>query len=59
VEKAIAKLSCPFREVILLRYYSGMSCPGIARSLGKPLGTVTKTLSRAYGMLREALREET
>jgi RNA polymerase sigma-70 factor (ECF subfamily) len=59
VEKAIAKLSGPFREIILLRYYCGMSCPEIARSLGKPLGTVTKTLSRAYGMLREALREET
>lgn len=58
VEKAIAELPDPFREVVLLRYYGGQSSRQIAVNLKKPIGTVTKTLSRAYAMMREILREE-
>jgi len=56
LERAIAELPDPCREVVLLRYYSGLSCRRIAEQLSAPLGTVTKRLSRAYAMLRESLR---
>jgi len=41
--------------VILLRYYEGLSCQEVAIRLAVPLGTVTKTLSRAYALLRQEL----
>jgi DNA-directed RNA polymerase specialized sigma24 family protein len=41
--------------VILLRYYEGLSCQEVATRLEMPLGTVTKTLSRAYALLRHEL----
>ena len=56
LEAAVATLPEAYRTVILLRYYGGLSCAGIAAQLDMPLGTVTKTLSRAYGLLRDALR---
>jgi DNA-directed RNA polymerase specialized sigma24 family protein len=43
--------------VILLRYYEGHSCQEIATRLDLPLGTVTKTLSRAYALLRQELAD--
>jgi DNA-directed RNA polymerase specialized sigma24 family protein len=48
-----------FREMILLRYYEGLSCREMAARFACPIGTVTKTLSRAYALLRKelALRE--
>jgi RNA polymerase sigma factor (sigma-70 family) len=54
--EAVAKLPEIYREVVVLRYYGGHSCAEISRSLGVPLGTVTKRLSRAYSLLRERLR---
>lgn len=58
LEAAVAELPEPYRKVILLRYYGGNSCAQVAEELGLPIGTVTKQLSRAYGLLREALRDE-
>lgn len=55
IEEAIAALPEIYRRVILLRYYEGRSCQEIATRLGTPLGTVTKTLSRAYALLRQEL----
>ncbi len=52
---AIAKLPQAYRQMILLRYYGGLSCVQLAKQLSKPIGTVTKTLSRAYAMLRQEL----
>ena len=46
------------REVILLRFFDGHDAAAIATLLQRPLGTVTKQLSRAYERLRSALREE-
>jgi RNA polymerase sigma-70 factor (ECF subfamily) len=54
-EEVIAALPEAYREVILLRYYEGLSCQEVAARLGTPLGTVTKTLSRAYALLRQEL----
>jgi len=58
LEAAVATLPEAYRTVILLRYYGGLSCAGIAAQLDMPLGTVTKTLSRAYGLLRDSLRSQ-
>ncbi len=55
LESAVAQLPPAYREVILLRFYSGRSCPQVAEELHIPLGTVTKRLSRAYALLRETL----
>ena len=56
LEEAIAALPESYRQVILLRYYEGHSCQEIATRLDLPLGTVTKTLSRAYALLRQELK---
>jgi RNA polymerase sigma-70 factor (ECF subfamily) len=58
LETAIAELPEAYRKIILLRYYGEHSCNQIAEQLDMPLGTVTKTLSRAYAMLRDALRQQ-
>ena len=55
LEEAIAALPESQRQVILLRYYERLSCQEVATRLGVPLGTVTKTLSRAYALLRQDL----
>ncbi|MHC4106265.1 MAG: sigma factor-like helix-turn-helix DNA-binding protein [Planctomycetota bacterium] len=41
-----------------MRYYGNHSCSQIAERFEMPLGTVTKTLSRAYVMLRESLQQQ-
>lgn len=58
LESAIAELPEVHRKVILLRYYGRHSCNQIAEQLDMPLGTVTKTLSRAYAMLRVLLQHQ-
>ncbi len=58
LESAIAELPETYRQVILLRYYGQHPCNEIAERLSMPLGTVTKTLSRAYAMLRESLNQQ-
>jgi len=56
IEEVIALLPESYRQVILLRYYEGLSCQEVATRVQMPLGTVTKTLSRAYAMLRQELK---
>ena len=55
LEEALAALPETYRQVIVLRYYEGLSCQDVAVRLAMPLGTVTKTLSRAYALLRQEL----
>ena len=57
IARAVSELPEAYREVVLLRYYAGLSCAEISRDMDVPLGTVTKRLSRAYALLRESLRE--
>ncbi len=57
LEAAIAELPESYRRVVLLRYYGRRSCSEVAEQLDMPLGTVTKTLSRAYAMLRKSLQQ--
>ncbi|MHC4482506.1 MAG: RNA polymerase sigma factor [Planctomycetota bacterium] len=58
LEKAVTALPESYRQIVLLRYYGGRSCSQVAEQLRMPLGTVTKTLSRAYVMLRESLQQQ-
>ena len=58
LEKAVGRLPERCRELIYLRFYNGLSCREVARQLEMPIGTVTKTLSRAFLQLRDLLREE-
>ena len=58
LEEAIAALPESHRQVILLRFYEQLSCQDVANRLGLPLGTVTKTLSRAYAQLRQILKPQ-
>ncbi len=58
LEKAVSALPPPYRNVVLLRYYGSLSCSQVGEHLGMPLGTVTKTLSRAYVMLRDSLQRQ-
>ncbi|MBI4230371.1 MAG: RNA polymerase sigma factor [Planctomycetes bacterium] len=53
LRECVERLPEAYRAVVSLRHTDGMTCAQIARVLRKPLGTVTSTLSRAYGMLRE------
>ena len=46
------------RVVVGLRYFEGHSVQEIAAITGRPVGTVTKQLSRAYGRLRRWLDRE-
>jgi RNA polymerase sigma-70 factor, ECF subfamily len=41
------------RRLLILRHFGGHSVADIARMTGRPVGTVTKQLSRAYARLRQ------
>jgi RNA polymerase sigma-70 factor, ECF subfamily len=56
LEEAIAALPESYRRLIVLRYYEALSCQEVAARLDMPIGTVTKTLSRAYALLRQELQ---
>jgi RNA polymerase sigma-70 factor (ECF subfamily) len=58
LQRAFAQLPEAYREIILLRFYANQSCQQIARNLNMPLGSVTKTLSRAYAQLRQLLEKQ-
>ncbi len=51
----VARLPEREQQLLALRHGEGRTCAEIAEALGIPLGTVTKTLSRAYARLRERL----
>ena len=59
LDEAIAALPDAYRQLILLRYFEQLSCQEIAERLQMPLGSVTKTLSRAYAALRQILEPPT
>ena len=55
---AIAALPEVFREIVVLRYFDGLSYQQIANILDCPAGTVMSRLSRARTELRAALDEK-
>ena len=58
VRSAIARLPGEQRRVLVLRYYSELTVPGIARATGLAQGTVKSRLHRALARLREMLEVE-
>jgi RNA polymerase sigma-70 factor (ECF subfamily) len=59
VQRLIAELPEPFREVIVLREINGMSYRDISEVIDSPIGTVMSRLARARALLRAAwLAEE-
>lgn len=56
LEAAVAALAESCRQVIRRRYYGQLPCARIADQLDTPRGTVTETLSRTCGLLREAMQ---
>ena len=57
IDKAIAGLPHPFREVLVLRDVSGLSYKEIASMLNLPIGTVMSRLARARAQLAAAIGE--
>jgi RNA polymerase sigma-70 factor (ECF subfamily) len=58
LQKALAELPVPFREVVLLADVEEMSYQEIAETLGIPAGTVMSRLSRARVALRNLVRKK-
>ena len=55
VTRAVMSLRPKHREVVLLRFYQGMTIPETAHVLGVTKSTVYNRLERAYGLLRQCL----
>ena len=55
LERALAALAPPFREVVVLREYNDLSYREIAEITRSPIGTVMSRLARARAMLVAAL----
>ena len=53
IRRALARLSRPHREAIVLRYYAQLAEQQIAQALDVPPGTVKSRLSRALSQLSE------
>ncbi len=54
----VARLPDAEQALIALRYFDGHSMADIARITGRPLGTITKQISRAVARLRGECQEE-
>jgi RNA polymerase sigma-70 factor, ECF subfamily len=53
--RAVGELAPEVQHLLALRHDRGLTCEEIAKELRRPIGTVTKTLSRAYEQLRARL----
>ena len=56
LQDALAGLSAPLREIVVLREMEGLSYKEIAAIIDAPIGTVMSRLARARADLRSALR---
>ena len=57
VHQALTSLSQEHRQVVMLRYFTGLSVPELAQVLECQEGTIKSRLHRALGHLRDELRE--
>lgn len=55
---ALQRLPEQERVIIMLRFFDGHEVGAIARMTARPVGTVTKQLSRSYERLRGELRKQ-
>jgi len=58
MELLLKPLSDEQRLLIQLKHVEGLKCRQIATRLGKPLSTITASLSRAYRKIRDARKEK-
>jgi len=58
LEEELVGLPDTERSLVYLKHFAGLTCREIAERLGKPVGTVTWLLSRAYRKLRDRLKQE-
>ncbi len=58
IRAAVARLDEPYREVVVLRFFSELSLAEIAAESDRPLGTVKTHLHRGLQRLRRALDAE-
>ncbi|HEX6812637.1 MAG TPA: sigma-70 family RNA polymerase sigma factor [Planctomycetota bacterium] len=58
VVAAVLGLAEPYRGVLLLRYYEGLTAAAIAAKSGVPAGTVRSQLVRALDQLRDVLDDQ-
>ena len=58
VLRAVQGLPTAYRDVVYLHYYEGYTAPEIAGILGKNVNTIYTRLTRARGLLRQALGGE-
>jgi RNA polymerase sigma-70 factor, ECF subfamily len=52
----VARLPSHEQQVVMFRYFDGLSVMDIASILSRPVGTITKQLSRALARLRDRLK---
>ena len=57
IRVAVAELSEPLKEVVILRYFEGVQLDEIATTLALPLGTVKSRLNYARAVLARQLAE--
>ena len=57
IYQIVQSLPNPYCEVLLLRYFGNNPVKEIARLVGSPVGTVTKQLSRAHGLVADKLQK--
>ena len=57
VRQALLRLTPEHRQVVVLRYFSELTVPEVARSIGLREGTVKSRLHRALAHLRQDLQE--
>jgi RNA polymerase sigma-70 factor, ECF subfamily len=58
IRTAVARLDEPYREVVMLRFFSDLSLAEIAAECDRPLGTVKTHLHRGLLRLRRSLESE-
>jgi RNA polymerase sigma-70 factor, ECF subfamily len=54
----LAALPVPYRTAVILRHVDGLSYPEVARTLGRPEGTVKAQVHRGIALLRTMLEAE-
>ncbi len=57
VEEYLEELDDFSKALVYLKHVNGMTCEEIATSLGRPLGTVTGVLTRAYKKIKDLIKE--
>ena len=58
LRRALEQLPLEIKETVILRYFSDLTVPEVAKVMGKPEGTIKSRLSRALTRLNEILSND-